>query len=453
MKEYDVIVIGSGVGTNIVFNALSDGLRVALADKGNVGGTCLNVGCVPSKMLIYPADRIVEIEEARKLGVHAKIGKIDYTSIMKRMKTAVQQGRKFLKREIRNSDNLDFYNKEAYFIDEYVLKVGNETIEGKKFFLVSGSRPSIPPVPGLDKIDYLTNESTLELKKKPKSLIIIGGGYIAAEYAHFFSAMGTKVTIVEMGERLLQNEEPEISDLLKRKLGERMIIHTNVQTLAVSSNKNGCMILVKDKTTGKENKITAEKIMVATGRKSNADLLRVENAGIETDERHFIRVDDFLQTNKKDIWALGDAIGKQMFTHAGDKEAEIAWHNATHPEKIKMDFDIVPYAVFTYPQIASVGLTEKEARKNHEILVGRAMYSDIVAGDTMAEKEGFAKAIVEKNTNRILGFHIIGPYASMIIQEVVNAVAFGNDIKSITESMHIFPALSELIPEVLNKLK
>lgn len=284
-------------------------------------------------------------------------------------------------------------------------------------------------------------------------MIIIGGGYIAAEYAHFFSAMGTKVTIVEMGERLLQNEEPEISDLLKRKLGERMIIHTNVQTLAVSSNKNGCMILVKDKTTGKENKITAEKIMVATGRKSNADLLRVENAGIETDQRHFIRVDDFLQTNKKDIWALGDAIGKQMFTHAGDKESEIAWHNATHDEKRAMDFNTVPYAVFTYPQIASLGLTEKEARKTHEVLVGRAMYSDIVAGDTMAEKEGFAKAIVEKNTNRILGFHIIGPYASMIIQEVVNAVAVGNDIKSITESMHIFPALSELIPEVLNKLK
>lgn len=453
MKEYDVIVIGSGVGTNIVFNALSDGMKVALIDKGNVGGTCLNVGCVPSKMLIYPADRIVEIEEARKLGVHAKIGKIDYTSIMKRMKTAVQQGRKFLKREIRNSDNLDFYNKDTYFIDEYVLKVGNESIKGKNFFLASGSRPSIPPVRGLDRIKYLTNESVLKLKERPKSMIIIGGGYIAAEYAHFFSAMGTKVTIVEMGERLLQNEEPEISDLLKRKLGERMIIHTNVQTLAVSSNKNGCMILVKDKTTGKENKITAEKIMVATGRKSNADLLRVENAGIETDQRHFIRVDDFLQTNKKDIWALGDAIGKQMFTHAGDKESEIAWHNATHDEKRAMDFNTVPYAVFTYPQIASLGLTEKEARKTHEVLVGRAMYSDIVAGDTMAEKEGFAKAIVEKNTNRILGFHIIGPYASMIIQEVVNAVAVGNDIKSITESMHIFPALSELIPEVLNKLK
>ena len=156
---------------------------------------------------------------------------------------------------------------------------------------------------------------------------------------------------------------------------------------------------------------------------------------------------------KNHIWALGDAIGRSMFTHAGDKEAELAWHNATHRKKIKMDFDSVPHAIYTNPQIASVGLTEEQARKNHEILVGRANYADIVMGEAMMEQEGLAKAVVEKGTGRILGFHILGPHAAMLIQEVVNAVINKNELKSITDSMHIFPALSNLIPEVLGNLE
>ena len=178
-------------------------------------------------------------------------------------------------------------------------------------------------------------------------MIIIGGGYVAAEYAHFFAAMGTKVTIVEMGERLLRFEEPEVSELLKKALSKRMKIYTNTETLEVRKVRNGCVVTISDKSSGKVRKMTAERIMVAAGRKSNADLLRVENTGIETDAHHYISVDTFLRTNKENIWALGDAIGKQMFTHAGDKEAEIAWHNATNSEKMEMDFNAVPHAVFT----------------------------------------------------------------------------------------------------------
>ena len=450
MKEYDVIVVGAGsTGTGIVFRALSAGFKTALIEKGKVGGTCLNTGCVPSKMLIYPADRLIEIEEAKKLGIHADVKKVDFPRIMERMKTSVTLGRKFLKRELRNSENLDFYDREAYFVDEYTLKIKGEKIRGKKIFIITGSRPAIPPVKGLDKTAYLTNENLLELKRKPKSLVIIGGGYIATEYAHFFSAMGTKVTIVETGERLIQGEEPEIAELLKMELSRRMKIYTNTETLGIRKARNGQVTLIRDRETGKEREITAEKIMVAAGRISNADLLKVGNAGIETDERNFIRVDDFLMTNREHIWALGDAIGRQMFTHAGDKEAEIAWHNATNGDKVRMDFNAVPHAVFTHPQIASVGLTEKEAKKEHEILTGTAKYQDTVAGDTMAERDGFAKAVVEKNTGRILGLHIIGPYAPLIIQEAVNAIANNGVVKSITGCMHIFPTLSELIPDAL----
>ena len=265
--------------------------------------------------------------------------------------------------------------------------------------------------------------------------------------------MGTKVMVVQRNKRLVPNEEPEISDLLKKKLEKRMEIYVNTETSEVRPTKSGVIIHVNDKETGREKKLIAEKIMVATGRKSNADLLEVKNAGIETNEANYIRVDDYLQTNKENIWAFGDAIGKQMFTHSGDKEADLAWHNAKQERKIKMDFQVVPHAIFTHPQIASVGLTEEQARKDYRILVGRAKYSDIVKGEAMMEEEGFAKAIVEKETERILGFHIIGPEASNLIQEVVNAMGNKVSMKSITDNMHVFPALSELIPETLKHLE
>lgn len=453
MKEYDVIVIGSGVGLSIVFKALSENLRVALVDKGHPGGTCLNVGCVPSKMLVYPADVIAEMERARKLGVHVEVGEMDFGAIMGRMRNSVRTGRSHLEGMLKEEENLDYYHDRAHFVEDYTLEVGGGKISGRKLFIASGARPFIPQIEGLEGVEYLTNETVLGLEKRPASIVIVGGGYIAVEYGHFFSAMGTKVTIMQRNERLLPNEEPEMAGLLKKELGKRMEILTDTEALEVRRNGDGVTVKAKNRKSGEMKEIVAEKIMIAAGRKSNADLLKVENTGVEADGAAFISVDDYLQTKKKNIWALGDSIGRQMFTHAGDKEAEIAWHNATHEERIAMDFDTVPHAVFTYPQMASVGLTEERARKRHDVLVGRAKYSDIVKGEAMMEEEGFAKAIVEKNTERILGFHIIGPEASILIQEVVNTVAKKAGAKSITESMHIFPALSELIPEALNNLE
>ena len=453
MKTYDVIVIGSGVGLSIVFKALSAGLKVALIDKRKLGGTCLNVGCKPSKMLIYPADRLREIEEVRRLGIEAKVTRVDFGSIMERMRKAVKEGQDYLKREIKNSKRIDYYNAEAHFVGDYTLETREETMRGERIFIVSGASPLIPPTRGLDGMNYLTNETVLDLEERPESLIIIGGGYIAAEYAHFFSAVRTRVAIVGRNERLVPNEEPEISDLLKKELERRMEVHTGTDVLEVRQTREGCSILTKNRNTREEKKLSAERLMVATGRKSNADSLTVQNTGVETTEAHFIKVDDYLQTTKENIWALGDAIGKQMFTHAGAKEAELAWRNATEERKKKMNFRVVPHAIFTQPQIASVGLTEEQARKEYGILVGRAKYYDIVKGEAMMEEEGFAKVIVDRDSKKILGFHIIGPEASTLIQEVVNAMANRESIESITGSMHIFPALSELIPEALQNLK
>jgi dihydrolipoamide dehydrogenase len=450
---YDVIVIGAGdAGLGIAFKAAAEGLKVALVDKGTVGGTCINTGCVPSKTLITTADRLIESLENTRLGIRSKKIEVNYGAVMARMNTAVTSGRNAIREAIKSTKNLDFIHTPCHFIDEHTLDTGDQNIRGKKIFIATGARPSIPPIPGLDTIHYLTNESILKLERKPESMIFIGGGYLALEYAHFFSALGVKVSIIEKNPTLLRFGEPEISELLKKTLGRSVKLHLGAESIAVRQGIKGYAVMVRDVNSGREKEIAAQWVVISAGRTSNADLLGPEQAGIETDAANFIKVDDHLRTNKKHIWAIGDATGRAMFTHAGDKAAELAWHNATHRKQIRMDFAQVPYAIYTYPQIASMGLTEQQARKRHRILVGRARYSDTVMGTAMMVQEGFAKAVVEKGTGRILGFHIIGPHAAMLIQEVVNAMLNKCDVKSITGSMHIFPALSNLIPETLSNL-
>lgn len=445
MKQYDVIVIGSGAGSIIADEAVAKGLKVALVDKGPIGGTCLNLGCVPSKVLIYAADRIVEIQEAKKLGIAAEIKSIDFASIMERMRKSRLESQTYIRKGITETENMAFYEREGHFVEDYGMEVDGEKIKGKKIFIASGSRPVIPPIKGLDSIDYLTNENALELTQRPDSLVIIGGGYVAVEYAHFFAAMGTKVTIVEMLSRIAQSEEPEISELLEKEMKKRMDIYINTQVEEIKKDGKGIITVAKDKATGKQMEFRAQRIMVAVGRRSNADLLKVESTGVELDKRGFIKVDEYLESTKKGIFAVGDADGQQMFTHVANREATVAWHNSTHKTKIKMDYSAAPHAVYSHPQIASVGMTEENAKKDYHILVGRAKYSDTAKGEAMMEEEGFAKAIVDGHSGRILGFHIIGPYAPELIQEVINAMATGGGVHSINEGMHIHPAMPELI--------
>jgi len=452
MKTYDVIVIGSGSGGEIVDASISHGMKVAWVDKGPLGGTCLNVGCIPSKILIQPADRIMEIQEAKKLGITAEIKEIDFHAIMERVQQPIQESREGMEKGIQHAENLDYYKGEGHFIKDYALEILGKEIQGEKIFLGSGARPLIPPITGLDSVPYLTNENVFDLKEKPDSMVIIGGGYIAVEFAHFFSAVGTTVTIFQRGNRLIPNTEPEISELLKKQFEKRMHIYLNTEVLEVKKQGNRITTIGKNSLNGKELTVTAEKILVAAGRKSNADLLKVENTGVKIDTRGYIQVNEYLETSKKNIWAFGDAIGKAMFKHVANEEASVAWRNAVHDHKTKMDYHTIPYAVFTYPEISAVGMTEEEAKKNNKILVGSARYSDVAKGGAMMEHDGFTKAIVDKETGKILGFHIIGPYAPMLIQEVINAMALGGDISLIAHGMHIHPALPELILRTLGNL-
>ncbi|MBN1860915.1 MAG: dihydrolipoyl dehydrogenase [Candidatus Thermoplasmatota archaeon] len=453
MKTYDVIVVGSGSGGEIVDAAVSHGKKVAWVDKGPLGGTCLNVGCIPSKMIIHPADRIMEILEAKKLGITAEIKAIDFQGIMRRVKQPIQESHEAMQQGISQAENLDYYHEVGSFVKDYTLQVSGQQIMGEKIFLGSGARPFIPPIKGMDTVPYLTNETVFDLEEKPRSMVIIGGGYVAVEFAHFFSAVGTAVIIFQRASRLIPNAEPEISDVLTHQLAQRMKIFLNTEVMQVETQGKEIIVRGKDSVSGKEVRVSAEKIFVAAGRTSNADLLKVQNTGVRTDARGYITVNEYLETSKENIWAFGDAIGKAMFKHVANEEAAVAWNNAFHEKKIKMNYQAIPYAVFTYPEIASVGLTQEKAKKHTQILVGIARYSDVAKGEAMMEHEGFAKAIIEKRTGKILGFHIIGPHAPTLIQEVINAMALEGNIGFISQGMHIHPALPELILRTFGNLK
>jgi dihydrolipoamide dehydrogenase len=454
MKEYDVVIIGSGSGANLIEDALSHNKTVALVDKGPLGGTCLNVGCIPTKLIVFPADRVMEIKEAEKLGITVEIKKVDFAAIMERMRSTVKTSHDHVEEALKNAEDFDFYFGEARFTGDYTLEVNDQTVKGKTIFIVSGARPLIPPVKGIESVEYLTNESALQLRERPESMIIIGGGYIAAEFAHFFEAVGTKVTVLQRNMRLVPDEETEISELLRKSLSRRMKVYTNTEAVEVRKNGKNITVVARERD-GKQIELAAQHLLVAAGRKSNADLLKVENTGVKTNERGYVVVDEYFETTKKNIWAFGDAIGKKMFRHSANREAELVWHNAVHGKKSRINYLTVPHAVFSWPEIASVGLTEEHAVKmmgKQEILVGKALYTDVARGEAMMESEGFTKAVVHRKSGKILGYHIIGPQASILIQEVVNVMAADGNLWAVAKGMHIHPALSEVVLKAFGKL-
>ncbi len=449
VKKYDVIVIGDGSGGKIAKYATDEGYSAAIVNKQPVGGTCWNFGCVPSKMLIRPAEMIMEIDHARQLGIRANIEEIDSEHLLSRMRENREEGRKRSKKEIQNNSSLDYYVGEGHFIDEHTIEVDDERIRGEKIFIANGARPFIPPIEGLEDIQFLTNQSVLELEKPPESIIIVGGGYIGVEYEHFFSAMGTEVTIIQRGDRLMPREEPEIAELLQEKISERAKVVLNFSSSKITEDNGKVHVRGEYRDNGKEDKFEAEMIMITTGRQSNADTLDLDKAGIETTDRGYVAVDENLRTNIPHIWAIGDATGKQMFKHTANREARYAWFNANHAEQKSVDYNANPYAVFSYPEIAGVGMSEADAREDHEILVGRGNYKDIAMGTAMAQNYGFTKAIVDAESMKILGFRIIGPYASIMIQEITNAIALGNTVDDVLEGMTVHPALNEVVVKAL----
>jgi dihydrolipoamide dehydrogenase len=455
IEQFDVLVIGSGSGMLIASVAVDQGLKVALVESGRMGGTCINRGCVPSKMLLYPADVITTAKQADKLGVNATINSVDFSNIMTRMHTLVDGDSNMQAKAVENTPGLAWFKETGEFIGDHKMQVGNHTITAKKIFIVSGARVAIPPIKDLEKIDYLTSDNVLQLETPPKSVVIVGGGYIGMEYGHFFSAIGVKTTVIQRPFKVVPEEEPEVSDLLKLEMEKRMEIHTGFEAVEARQENSEVVLVTRNRVDGSQREFRAERLMIATGRVSNADILRPEKTGVKLDERGYVKVNDYLETSKKNIWAFGDAIGQQMFKHVANYEAGIVWHNANHDHKVPVNFNICPHAIFTHPQVAAVGLKQAEAKQQkYNILVGTALYRETAMGGAMGEPNGFVKVIVEKETGKILGASIIGAEASILIQEIINAMSSGNGtFEPIAQGMHIHPALSEVVQNAFGNLK
>jgi len=452
--EYDMIVVGSGAGMNVASSALGQGLRVAVAEHGLMGGTCLNTGCIPSKILLYPADVIRELEDAAAVGVMGRIHQIDFPLILQRARSFVREGRDEMEQAIKQTDQLKVYRDTVEFVGDYTLRAGQETITAPKIVIASGSRPLVPAIPGLAEAGYIDNVSLLELDKPPESLIIIGGGYIACEYGHFFSAMGSVVTILGRNPRLLKGEEPEISAVVERRFARYAIIRTNHEVLRVERRGRKKVVTARDRGTGQTAQFEAREIMLAVGRRSNADLLKPERTGVETDQDGWIKVNPRLETSKPNIWALGDALGKFMYRHTANAESEVVAANVLTEHKHQMDYHAVPHAVFGYPQVAAVGITEAQATEaGFHVLVGRARYTDVTKGYAMAEPDSLVKVIVDGETRRILGCHIAGSHAAILVQQIAYLMNAGDqDYYPIADSQIIHPALSEVVVNALANL-
>jgi dihydrolipoamide dehydrogenase len=457
MKKFDLIVIGTGSAMNLVSPILQQNpsLKVAVIDKDEPGGICLTRGCIPTKILVYPAELVRIIEHSKQLGIDVDIKNVDFPGIMARMRDSIDDDIESIRQGLSRSENIDYYPMVAEFVAPYQLKVGNEIITSDKIFLCTGSKPIIPSIKGLKDIGYHTSDTILYMKELPKSLLIIGGGYIAAEYGHFFSAMGSQVTIVGRNPQFLPQEEPEISALAKKELEKHMKIITNHEGVEARIDGNLKEILARNRETGDIVSFSANEILIAAGRGSNSDILHPEKAGIEIDKDGWIKVNKYLESSQPNIWAFGDANGQHLFKHVGNYESMVVYYNAVLKREVKVDYHAIPSAVFTYPEIARVGLREKEAIAEYgeeNIIIGYQKYEDTAKGMAMGVKGHFVKVILDNN-RRILGAHIIGAQASVLIQEIINLMYTPDrSMQPIMEGMHIHPALSEVVERAFGRL-
>ena len=455
MEKYDVIVIGAGSGLKLAIIASRAGQKVALIDRGPLGGTCINDGCLPSKMLIRPADVIRTIQGAGAVGIKSTGIEIDFSMIMERMRSAVKISRSRREEAVRSLPNLTLHRDMAEFTADHTLKAGDEILTAPKIAIATGSRNLVPSLKGLKEAGYIDNTSLLELNELPGSLIILGGGYIGCEYAHFFSAMGTEVTLIGRNPRLLPGKDPEISEIVKKVMSRNMRVLTNHEARSVEAKGRAKVVSAVNRASNEEVSYEAEEIMLALGRGSNADLLRPEKTGVETDDRGWIKVDEHLETTMPGIWAFGDALGRYMFEHTASYESGVVWHNMTNGAREKADFHAVPHAVFTHPQVAAVGMTEHEAMESgYRVLVGRAGYTEVTMGLAMAEDDGLVKVVVEEGTEKVLGSSIAGSDAAVLVQQAVMLMnGPGQSLDLLKRSQVIHPALSEALARAFYHLK
>ena len=452
MKTFDLIVIGSGSGLDVANAAAQSGMKVAIVEKSRMGGTCLNRGCIPSKLLIHSADVAETIKTAGRFGIDVASYTVDFERIVRRSSAIVDSSSDGIMDAFSKVENPKLFLGEGKFVGAKTIQVNGKVIKSDKILIASGTRPKIPKISGLDGTGFLTSDEALRLTKQPKVLTIIGGGYIAAELAHFFGALGTKINIIQRRQLLVPGEDEEVARKFTELFGKKYNLYLGCN--AESVVKKAATFVVKARnSSGKSINIESDQLLVSVGRTPNSDLLDLKATGVETDERGYIKVDKHLETTAKGIFALGDAIGRYLFKHSANHEAQYAYNNIVNEnEKIPVDYTGMPHAIFSSPQIAGVGSTE-QALKQEKIAYEKSQYPYIktAMGEAIEDKDGFVKFLATKE-GKILGCHIIGSHAATLIHEVLIAIRLGAGVNDIARTVHIHPALPEVVSRAASSL-
>lgn len=422
---------------------------MAVIEAGPLGGTCLNRGCIPSKMLIHSADVIETIKNAHLFGIKVKGYDIDFPSIIRRVTESVDEDSRSIEEGLKSVDNPKLFKEECRFVGHKTIRAGKETLTAGYILVASGGRPRIPKIDGLDDSGFITSDQALRLKTQPKMLTILGGGYVAVELAHFYGSLGTKINIVQRHGLLVPNEDEDVARAFTEIFRQKYNVLTGFEPTKVSKRGGSQYeVTVKSVKSRDEKVLKSDQLLVAAGRQPNSDGLDLDKTGVRTDEKGFIVTDPYLETNVKGIFALGDVVGHYLFRHSANLEAEYDFFNMLDPEnKTPVDYSAMPHAIFSSPQIAGVGKTEQQLKGGKvDYVVRKYNYIDTAMGHAIEERTGFVKFLLERDSRRILGCHIMGVDASTLIHEVIVAMKAGDgSISNILRAVHIHPALSEVV--------
>jgi pyruvate/2-oxoglutarate dehydrogenase complex dihydrolipoamide dehydrogenase (E3) component len=453
MATYDAIIIGTGqAGPALARRLAGAGMKVAIVERGRFGGTCVNTGCTPTKTLVASA---YALHVARR-GADYGFSTGDITVDMKRVKARKDEvagaSTRGVERSLRSQENCTVYTGHARLISAREVEVGSEVLQGEKIFLNVGGRAVVPDIPGLDQVDYLTNSSMMDVDFLPSHLVVLGGSYIGLEFGQMYRRFGSKVTVVELGPRLIAREDEEVSQAIAAFLGrEGVDIRTNASCLSVSRKDGGIALKVSCEQGPIE--VLGSHLLLATGRRPNTDDLGLDRAGVKQDKRGYIEVDDELRTSVPGIWALGDCNGRGAFTHTAWNDYEIVAANLLDGEHRRVGDRIAAYALFTDPPLGRAGMTEAEVRKSgRRALVGRIAMEDVSRAFEKGETEGFMKVLVDAESKQILGATFLGSGGDEVVHCVLDAMYAKAPYTVLQRAMHIHPTVAEFIPVMLGDL-
>lgn len=451
-QKFDVIVIGSGGGSKITRPAANLGHKVAIIEQGRLGGTCLNHGCIPSKMLIHPADVVNQINTAKKFDIQiAAPPKVDYTPLAQRVNRTIDEESFSIAPLYEKHPNITYFSDKASFVSDKVISVNGHRLTADKIFIATGARANIPLIPGLKGTPYLTYKEALKNTKLPKSMIVVGGGYIATELGYCYGSLGCDVSFV-VRSCFLRQEDEDISEAFSKSFSKRFKTHFGYHPQKVRY-ENGQFCLTCQCQRGEVHTLSAEALLMSTGVRPNTDLLGLKNTKINRDHHGYIQVDNQLQTSVNGIYAFGDILGRHLFRHTANYEGEYLFKNIfLNKTRQPIVYPPIPHAVFSNPQIAGVGEREKSLiDKGIDYVKGINPYKSSAMGMALLSEEGFAKILVDKQTKKILGAHIMGHEASIMIHMMIAYMKMDACLDDLLDTIYIHPALPEILRNAAKK--